>query len=140
MQCTRFTDYALRVLIYVARHPDEWVTIRQIAEAYDISRNHLMKVVSFLGNKGYLVSQRGPGGGIRLQLPADQVRLSDVIVDAEGGMELIESPAALDETLAGPHERLAESLHRAVDAFLESLGGESLADLMDPLQGATPRN
>lgn len=130
MQCTRFTDYALRVLIYVAQRPNEWTTIRQIAEAYDISRNHLMKVVSFLGSKGYLDSQRGPGGGIRLQVPASQVRLADVILDTEGDMELIPPPGDVDAALTGPHERLARSLHRAVDAFLESLGGESLADLL----------
>lgn len=132
MQCTRFTDYALRVLIYVGQRPDEWVTIRQISEAYDISRNHLMKVVSFLGHKGYLVSQRGPGGGVRLQLPPDQIRLADVLLDAEGGMELLETPAAISEALSEPHERLGQALHEAVDAFLSALNGQSLADLIEP--------
>jgi len=132
MQCTRFTDYALRVLIYVGQRPDEWVTIRQISEAYDISRNHLMKVVSFLGNKGYLVSQRGPGGGVRLQLPPDQIRLADVLLDAEGGMELLATPTAIGDELSEPHERLSQALHDAVDAFLAALNGRSLADLIEP--------
>ncbi len=132
MQCTRFTDYALRVLIYVAQRPDEWVTIRQISEAYGISRNHLMKVVSFLGNHGYLVSQRGPGGGVRLQLPAHQIRLADVLVDAEGGMDLLPQPETLPAGLANAHDRLNEVLHDAVRAFLEDLNGQSLADLVKP--------
>lgn len=139
MQCTRFTDYSLRVLIYVARHPGEWITIRQIADAYGISRNHLMKVVSFLGSKGYLDSQRGPGGGVRLQVPAGEVRLADVILDAEGRMELIPPPGDLDAALAGPHARLAEALRRAMDAFLETLGGETLADLLGPRETAGRR-
>ncbi len=132
MQFTRFTDYSLRVLIYVAQRPDEWVTIRQISDTYGISRNHLMKVVSFLGSKGYLVSQRGPGGGVRLQIPPEQVRLADVILDAEGGMELLEPPVAVGEDLADPHERLTSALQGAVDAFLQTLNGQSLADLVEP--------
>ncbi len=134
MQCTRFTDYALRVLIYVGQRPGEWVTIRQISDTYDISRNHLMKVVSFLGNKGYLASQRGPGGGVQLQLPPDQIRLADVILDAEGSLHLLEAPelpgkyAALSEA----HDRLAARLREAVDEFLAALNGYSLADLLLP--------
>ena len=61
MQLTRFTDYSLRVLIYLGLRQDEWVTIRQVSDAYGISRNHLMKVVSFLAGREYLTSQRGPG-------------------------------------------------------------------------------
>ena len=132
MQCTRFTDYALRVLIYVAQRPDEWVTIRHISEAYGISRNHLMKVVSFLGNRGYLLSQRGPGGGVRLQVPANQIRLADVLVDAEGGMVLLPEPEILPAGLDAAHTRLNNVLHDAVQAFLKDLNGQSLADLLEP--------
>ena len=139
MQCTRFTDYALRVLVYVAQRPDEWVTIRQISEAYGISRNHLMKVVSFLGNQGYLASQRGPGGGVRLQLPAHEIRLADVLVDAEGGMDLLPEPETLPAGLAGAHGRLNQVLRDAVQAFLEDLNGQSLADLLEPSTGTLPR-
>ncbi|MEM1413065.1 MAG: Rrf2 family transcriptional regulator, partial [Pseudomonadota bacterium] len=95
-------------------------------------RNHLMKVVSFLGNKGYLISQRGPGGGVRLQLPPSQVRLADVLLDAEGGMELLETPEDIGKELREPHERLSDALRMAVDAFLAALNGRSLADLLEP--------
>jgi Rrf2 family nitric oxide-sensitive transcriptional repressor len=139
MQCTRFTDYALRVLIYVAQRPDEWVTIRQISEAYGISRNHLMKVVSFLGNQGYLVSQRGPGGGVRLQLPAHQIRLADVLIDAEGGMDLLPEPETLPAGLVDAHSRLNTVFQDAVQAFLEDLNGQSLADLLRPSTEAQSR-
>ncbi len=134
MQCTRFTDYALRVLIYVGQRPGEWVTIRQISDTYDISRNHLMKVVSFLGNKGYLASQRGPGGGVQLQLPPEQIRLADVILDAEGSLHLLEAPELPGRyaALSGAHDRLTARLREAVDEFLAALNGYSLADVLVP--------
>ncbi len=131
MQFTRFTDYALRVLIYVGQRPDEWVTIRQVSDAYGISRNHLMKVVSFLGSKGYLKSQRGPGGGVQLQLLPSEVFLADVIVDAEGSLNLLEAPRGLPANLKNPHEILDDILSNAGQAFLGSLGHHSLADLLD---------
>jgi Rrf2 family nitric oxide-sensitive transcriptional repressor len=121
------------VLVYVAQRPDQWVTIRQISEAYGISRNHLMKVVSFLGNRGYLLSQRGPGGGVRLQLPPQQIRLADVLVDAEGGMDLLPQPESLPDSLVDAHARLGQMLDHAVQAFLQDLNGQTLADLLTPV-------
>ncbi len=63
MRLTRFTDYSLRVLVYLGQHNEGRVTIHQISEAYDISKNHLMKVVSNLTRLQFVVAQRGPGGG-----------------------------------------------------------------------------
>lgn len=131
MQFTRFTDYALRVLIYVGQRPDEWVTIRQVSDSYNISRNHLMKVVSFLGNKGYLKSQRGPGGGVQLRMQPSEVYLADVIIDSEGSMNLLEAPGKLPASLTCPHQILDDILSDAGRAFLASLSNHSLADLLD---------
>lgn len=130
MQFTRFTDYALRVLIYVGQRPDEWVTIRKVSDAYGISRNHLMKVVSFLGNKGYLESQRGPGGGVRLRMPPAQVSVADVIFDAEGGMNLLTPPDELPDMLQHPHDTLDRILNDASDAFMHFLRDYNLADML----------
>lgn len=131
MHFTRFTDYALRVLVYVARRPDEWVTIRQVSEAYGISRNHLMKVVSFLGSRGFLVSQRGPGGGVRLGRPADQIRLADVVLEAEGDLALLETAKAVkDPELDAAQARLVALVSAATGAFVSSLEQHSLADVV----------
>lgn len=131
MQFTRFTDYALRVLIYVGQRPDEWVTIRQVSDAYSISRNHLMKVVSFLGGKGYLKSQRGPGGGVQLKIPPSEVLLANVIADAEGGFNLLDAPGRLPDNLQRPHEVLENILSGAAEEFLFSLNRHSLADVLE---------
>jgi Rrf2 family nitric oxide-sensitive transcriptional repressor len=80
----------MRVLIYLALRTGGWVTIRQISESYGISRNHLMKVVSVLTRLGYVAARRGPGGGIKLARPADEIRLADVIQDMEDDMDLVE--------------------------------------------------
>lgn len=72
MRITRYTDYSLRVLLYVALKDNELSTIGEIAAAYDISKNHLMKVVQELAAKGYLLVTRGKNGGMRLNRPAEQ--------------------------------------------------------------------
>lgn len=131
MQFTRFTDYSLRVLVYLGQNPDQWVTIREISDAYDISRNHLMKVVSFLGNRGYLSSQRGPGGGVRLGREPAQIRLADVILDTEGDMDLLECMTMPVKRLPTAQRRLRALMQEAVQAFIDSLNGHSLADLLD---------
>ena len=66
MKLTTFSDYTLRVLMYLASERQRLVTIPEIAAAYEVSENHLMKVVHQLGRAGVIESVRGKGGGIRL--------------------------------------------------------------------------
>jgi len=90
MQLTRFTDFSLRVLIYLGGHPDALVTVAAIASEYGISRHHLTRVVHQLGIKGYIETVRGKGGGFRLARRPDQIRIGDVVRDMESGFELAE--------------------------------------------------
>ncbi len=136
MQFTRFTDYALRVLIYVGQRPNQWVTIREVSDAYGISRNHLMKVVSFLGGTGYLLSQRGPGGGVRLQVSPAEIRLAEVILHTEGSMDLLPTPGELPGSLRQPHAQLELALGEAAGAFIDSLNDRSLADVLHGAAGS----
>src|SRR3954452_9572818 len=79
MRLTTFSDYTLRTLTYLALHPDRFVTMAEIAAAYSISRNHLMKVVQNLAGSGDVITLRGPRGGLRRSRTASDIRLADVI-------------------------------------------------------------
>ncbi len=83
MQLTRHTDYALRVLIHLAAKPSGRATIPEIADAYGLSRNHLMKVVHHLGQGGFLDTRRGRGGGFTLARAPDSISLGDVVRHTE---------------------------------------------------------
>jgi Rrf2 family nitric oxide-sensitive transcriptional repressor len=137
MQLTRFTDYSIKVLVYLANQPGRWVTIRQISDDYAISRNHLMKVVSFLGAKGYVQSQRGPGGGIKLGKAPSAISLAEVVTDAEGDLALLDCMRADHASLGAYEQRLKSVVNLALQAFIDTLGYHSLADLLDERASAT---
>lgn len=132
MQLTRFTDYSLRTLMYLGLCEGQWVTIRQIADAHGISRNHLMKIVSFLARKGYVDSQRGPGGGVRLDRPPQAINIAELIRDTENDLDLVECFGARSACRLTPVCRLRAILSDALEAFLRVLGEHSLADLIEP--------
>ncbi|TAN73067.1 MAG: Rrf2 family transcriptional regulator [Gallionella sp.] len=90
MQLTRFTDYSLRALMYLGERLDHLVTIREIAEAHDISENHLMKIVHKLAMLGYIETVRGKGGGMRLARPAGMINLGDVVRNTEESLDIAE--------------------------------------------------
>jgi Rrf2 family transcriptional regulator, nitric oxide-sensitive transcriptional repressor len=90
MQLTLFTDYSLRVLIFLGVHPDRLCTISEIAEAYRISGNHLMKVVNRLSSGGYIKTVRGKGGGIRLSRAPKMINLGDVVRYSEDRFDIVE--------------------------------------------------
>jgi Rrf2 family transcriptional regulator, nitric oxide-sensitive transcriptional repressor len=132
MRLTLHTDYALRVLIHVAIADGKLITINDIAERFDISKQHLMKVVSDLSRKGYLDTVRGRGGGIRLRRPPRDINIGLVVRETEEKLDVI---GCLERRGYCPIERvcvLRGVLHDATQAFLAVLDGHTLADLIKP--------
>ncbi len=135
MKLTRFTDYSLRVLIYLGLRDDGRVTIREISEAYGISRNHLMKVVSLLTRKGYLDARRGPGGGIALARPPEEIVVAEVIRDMEDDMNLVECFCSDGKCTIKSMCQLKKVLTEALKAYLVTLEKYTLTDLLKPAGG-----
>jgi Rrf2 family transcriptional regulator, nitric oxide-sensitive transcriptional repressor len=131
MKLTAFTDYSLRVLIYLATQPERRATIGAIAAAFDISEHHLTKVVHFLGKKGWLANVRGKGGGLELAALPELIGVGDVVRHTEGHPV----PAECFEADGG-HCSIADIcelrgvLGRAVKAFYAVLDQYTLADLV----------
>ena len=132
MKLTRFTDYSLRVLIYLGLKDDGRVTIREISEAYGISRNHLMKVVSLLTRMGYLDARRGPGGGIALARPPGEIVIANVVRDMEDDLNLVECFCQGGRCIIKPVCELKGALTQALTAYLDTLESYTLSDLLQP--------
>ena len=130
MHITRHTDYALRVLIYVALKGEAQSTIGEIADCYDISKNHLMKIVQSLNAKGYLVAQRGKHGGLRLQGDPARINLGALVRDTEQDLALVECFDQPGNCLITPACQLKHVLAEALEAFFQVLDRYTLADLL----------
>lgn len=131
MQLTRFTDYSLRVLMYLGEQFDRLVTIREIAEKHDVSENHLMKVVHRLATHGYIVTVRGRGGGMRLARRPERINLGDVVRDSEENMDIAECFEAGAQSCALlPSCVLKSILIEARKSFLATLDLYQLSDLI----------
>lgn len=132
MHLTLHTDFSLRTLIYVALKPaDALSTVSEVAEVFDIPRNHLVKVVHRLGQEGLLQTVRGQHGGIRLALPADEINIGDVVRRMEPGMDPIDCNKPLSRCRILPACRLKRALLEASAAFLAVLDSYTLADLVE---------
>lgn len=130
MRLTVYSDFALRLMMYLAVRTDALATIPEIAAAYRISANHLMKVVHKLGQAGYVETVRGRGGGMRLGRPADEIGIGELIRFTEPDMDIV--PCFLPENQDCPLWRacrLKSALERARLAFLAVLDEYTLADL-----------
>ena len=134
MQLTWFTDYGLRLLLYAAAHPDRRVTVAEVARAYQISRDHLMKVSQRLTQLEMIHATRGRGGGVQLAVDANTLKLGAVVRALEPDMNLVECFSPLTNTCRiSPACRLKGALLQARRAFLESLDAYTLADVVgDP--------
>lgn len=127
MQLTRHSDYSLRVLIYLALRPEKLGNISDIANAFNVSRNHLVKVVHQLAVLGYVNTVRGHGGGISLSRKPEEITVGEVVRHTEHNLEVINCRQPPCPIL--PSCRLKRALTDATKAFLETLDAYTIADL-----------
>jgi Rrf2 family nitric oxide-sensitive transcriptional repressor len=132
MELSRFTDYSLRTLLFAGLHPDRILTVPEVATAYGISENHLVKVTHKLGKLGYLETRRGRSGGFRLSREPETINLGEVVRATES--------LALVECLGSDGGRcpivracvLKRVISEARDAFLETFDRYTLQDMIRP--------
>lgn len=130
MRLSLFTDYALRVLMFAALKRETF-SLSEVAEAYGISRHHLVKVVNYLAKLGYLETRRGRGGGIALGMKPEDIRIGMVVRRTEGMPPLVECFDKEHNTCAiNGSCRLKGVLAQAVNAFFETLDRHTLGDLV----------
>lgn len=130
MRLTLMTDYALRLLMHVARHPGRLCTIAEIAQAHAISEAHLMKVTHQLALRGWIVTVRGKGGGMRLAHAPRDINLGAVVRGIEPDFALVECFSTGNQCVLTGRCGLAEVLTGSLQAFMAYLDGFSLADLL----------
>lgn len=132
MKLTRYTDYALRVLMHLAARPERLCTIGEISRTYGISQNHLMKVVHDLRKAGFVTAARGRAGGIRLARPAEEITMGSVVRHAEDGFDLVDCASCVVAPVCG----MTGVLKEATRAFLAVLDSRTLADVVDSRRDA----
>ncbi len=132
MQLTLYTDYSLRVLLYLGLNPRRMATITDIAQSYGISRNHLVKVVHNLATQGFIHSTRGRGGGITLARPAAEINIGDVVRHTEVSFDLVECFDQERNTCPIAAACILKSaLYEARRAFMGVLDRYTLADVLE---------
>ncbi len=129
MQLTKHTDYAFRILIYLASSDEPLSKIQQLADGFDISKSHVMKIVNKLVKQGWVASQRGKNGGIHLGVGAEEIRLDEVVVLMEKTLD----PANCDQPPCALRTacQLKGILLQAQDQYLTHLRQFTLADLLN---------
>lgn len=129
MRLTSMTDYALRLLMYLAQQPDRLCTIAEIATAHGISEAHLMKITHQLALAGWIETVRGKGGGMRLALAPADINLGDVVRSMESDFQLVECFGPGNACVITRQCRLTSVIQGALDSFMSHLDQYTLADL-----------
>lgn len=126
MRLTRYTDYSLRVLIHLALHDDRLCSIGEMSRTYDVSHNHLMKVVNALARDGFIQTVRGRAGGMRLARPPEEITVGEVVRRTEEGFELADCSGCALSPACG----LTSVLAKGMQAMLAVFDSFTIADLL----------
>lgn len=129
MQLNKFTDYALRLLMYISRPRDTPYTIAEIAQDLHVSQNHLVKIVHFMGKQDWIITARGKGGGIRLNAETLNLNLGQIVRILQGSNPIVEcnTPPCVLRSNCG----LKGILDQALEDFYQALDQYRLVDVLD---------
>lgn len=130
MHITRYTDYSLRVLIYLAINTEQLSTINEIAKSYAISKNHLMKIVQQLNLQGYLLAIRGKNGGIKLNRSASEINIGSLVREIEDKDKLVECFGHNNQCVITASCQLKHIFSEAQESFFKTLDTYTLQDLL----------
>jgi len=130
MRLTTMSDYAMRLLMYVAQQPERLCTISEVAHAYDISEAHLMKITHQLARAGWLETVRGKGGGMRLAAAPADIRLGAVVRSMEPDFTIVECLANDTACQLTPTCQLTGIINGALQSFMHYLDRYTLTDLL----------
>ena len=131
MQLTYFSDYALRLVLYLAAHPDRVVSVQEISRAYDVSSHHMVKVARLLVGRGIVTAVRGRRGGLQLNVPADRLTIGALVRQTEPNFNVVECFDAVENTCPiAPACGLKGIFNRARGAFLGVLDEHTIAELL----------
>lgn len=131
MQLSKFTDYAFRVLIYMAKHDENLATVEGLAKQLDVSEHHLKKVIHKLAKTDYMISIKGRSGGLKLGLPPEQINLGEVLRLTEDNLNIVcclqsdEVCSFIDGSC-----KLKGIMNDSLEKFIEEFGKYTLKDIM----------
>lgn len=132
MRLTTMSDYALRLLMYVGQQPERLCTISEVAQAYDISEAHLMKITHQLAMAGWLETVRGKGGGMRLAAAPADIKLGAVVRSMEPDFTIVECLTSDTTCQLTSNCHLTGIINGALQSFMLYLDRYTLADLLAP--------
>jgi len=133
MHLTRYTDYAIRTLIFLGINEGRTCTIPEIADRYQISKNHLMKIVHQLGKEGIIDTVRGRGGGLRLKRAPKDLTVGEIVRLTEEDLNIVECfDPSRNQCQITSACVLSSAVDRALSAFMAVLDEVSLADVIKP--------
>ena len=139
MQITKFSDFAMRILIHLAVEPEGRVSAREIAEQQGLSFNHLAKIAQWLAAEGYVTASRGRGGGMSLAMAASEISVGKLLRKSEAGSALVECMRCDGGScVLTPACGLRPLLGEAQEAFFRVLDGKTLQDVLSRDGRMTP--
>lgn len=130
MRLTHLTDYAMRLLIYLAQRPERLCTIAEVAQAYSLSEAHMMKITHQLGLAGWVETVRGKGGGMRLARPPGEISLGAVVRSMEPDFFIVECFSTGNSCMLTGNCKLTGVMDGALRSFMSYLDGHTLADIL----------